>query len=187
RPDGLPAKIERDRRAEMVSLQHGSLARFFFNLGNIVSFGRYVHRERVTPELPARMDMARRIERHTHFLSEVAKSSPQTEVAWDMATVRRSLQFLADHAVGAGGSTARAATLIFQRTSDAEARRLCLDALYKINSKTAKNALLRLYREEPLHSEWRPAIAERLRNAVAEDSRMKPSEARSVLNQVGQP
>ena len=187
RPDGLPAKIERDRRAEMVSLQHGSVARFFINLGNVLSFGRYVHRETVTPELSARMEMARRIERHTNFLRDVAKSSPQTEVAWDMSTVKRSLQFLADRGAGANGSAARATALIFQRTNDAEARRLCLDALTKINSKTAKNALLRLYREEQPQSEWRLAIAECLRKAVAEDSHMKPAEARAVLSQVGQP
>lgn len=187
RTDGLPAKIERDRRAEMVSLQHGSVARFFINLGNVLSFGRYVHRENVTPELSARMEVARRVERHTNFLSEVARSSPQTEVAWDMSTVKHSLQFLADRGAGANGSAARAAALIFQRTNDAEARRLCLDALYKINDKTAKNALLLLYRQEQPQSEWRPAIAERLRKAVAEDSRMKPAEARAVLNQVGQP
>ena len=44
-------------------------------------------------------------------------------------------------------------------SSDPEARRLCLDALYKINTRTAKNALLRLYREEQSPSEWRLAIA----------------------------
>jgi hypothetical protein len=187
RPDGLPAKIERDRRAEMVPLRHGTLARFFINLGNIVSFGRYVHRESDTPELSARMEMARRTERHTNFLSEVAKSSPQTEVAWDMSTVKRSLQFLADRSSSENGSAARSAALIFQRTSDAEARSLCLDVLYKINSKSAKNALLRLYHSEQANSEWRVAIAERLRKAVVEDNRMKPAEARALLSQVGAP
>jgi hypothetical protein len=187
RADGLPARIERDRRAEMVPLQHGPVARFFFGLGNVLSFGRYVHRESVTPELAERMELARRIERHAQFLSEVAKSSPQTEVAWNMNTVKRSLQFLADRGLGADESAARAAASIFQRTNDAETRRLCLEALYKINSKTAKEQLLRIYREEQPHSEWRLAIAERLRKAVAEDSRMKPAEARAVLSQVGQP
>ena len=187
RPDGLPAKIERDRRAEMVSLKHGSIGRLFINLGNILSFGRYVHRETATPELAGQMELARRVERHTNFLREAARSSPQTEVAWDMSTVKRSLQFLADRGAGANGSAARAAALIFQRTNDAEARSLCLDALYRIQNKTARKALLRLYGEEQSNSEWRVAIAERLRKAVAEDSRMKPAEARAVLNQVGQP
>ena len=187
RADGLPARIERDRRAEMVPLQHGPVARFFYNLGNVLSFGRYVHRENATTELTERMELARRVERHTQFLSEVAKSSPQTEVAWDLNTVKRSLQFLADHGAGTNGLAARSAALIFERTNDAEARQLCLEALYRINSETAKNQLLRIYREEQPHSEWRLAIAERLRKAVAEDSRMKPAEAKAVLSQVGQP
>jgi len=76
---------------------------------------------------------------------------------------------------------------IFQRTNDTEVRRLCLDALYKINSKAAKSELLRVYRAEQSQSEWRAEIADRLRKAVAEDPRMKPSDARSILEQVGQP
>jgi hypothetical protein len=187
RSDGLPAKVERDRRAEMVPLEHGPVARFFFNLGNVLSFGRYVHRESATPELTERLELARRIERHTQFLSEVAKSSPQTEVAWDINTVKRALQFLVDRGAAANESAARATSLIFRRTNDDEARRLCLEALYKINNKTAKNELLRLYQEEQPHSDWRVAIAEYLRKAVAEDTRMKPAEARAVLSQVGQP
>ncbi|MDX6498332.1 MAG: hypothetical protein QOG23_1592 [Blastocatellia bacterium] len=187
RPDGLPARIERDRRAEMVPLQHGSLSRFFISLGNILSFGRYVHREHETPELLARLELARHTERHTNFLNQIAKSSPQTEVAWDMSKVKRSLKFLADQGADANGSAARSAALIFQRTSDAEARGLCLDALYKINNKSAKKALLSLYRQESSDSEWRPAIAERLRKAVTEDIRMKPAEVRAVLSQVGAP
>ena len=187
RPDGLSARIERDRRAEMVPLQHGSLSRFFINLGNIVSFGRYVHRERETPELLARLELARRTERHTNFLSRIAKSSPQTEVAWDMSTVKHSLQFLADQGADANGSAARATALIFQRTSDPEARRLCLDALSKINNKSAKKALISLYRQESSDSEWRLVIAEHLRKAVAEDIHMKPAEVRAVLSQVGAP
>ncbi len=131
--------------------------------------------------------MARRIERHTILLNEIAKSSPQTEVAWEMSTVKRSLQFLADSGAGANSSAARAAALIFQRTNDLEARRLCLDALVKINNQTAKNELLRLYRKEQPNSEWRVAIADRLRKALADDRSLKPAAAQALLNQVVQP
>jgi hypothetical protein len=104
-----------------------------------------------------------------------------------MSSVKRSLQFLNDHGAGANGSAVRAAALIFKRTNDAEARSLCLDVLYKINNKTARKALLRMYQEEQPNSEARMAIAERLRKAVVEDRSMKPAAARAVLNQVGQP
>jgi hypothetical protein len=187
RPDGLSAKIERDRRVEMVPLKHGPTARFFYNLGNVLSFGRYVHREKATPELCVRLENARRVERHTRFLAEVAKSSPQIEVAWDMDMVRRSLQFLAEHGGDAKSSAAKAAAAIFQRTNDAEARRLCLDALSKINNKPARIELLRIYSQEATEAELKSEIADRLRKAVAADARIKPKEASAVLNQIGSP
>jgi hypothetical protein len=120
-------------------------------------------------------------------LRDAAKSSPQIEVAWDMTNVTRSLKFLVDNGSSADNQAARAAALIFARTSDAEARRLCLDALARINNKTARNELLRLYRSEQTPSEWRVAIAERLRKAVAVDGRMKPAGAESFRSQLGQP
>ncbi len=104
-----------------------------------------------------------------------------------MTNVTRSLRFLVDNGSSADKQAARAAALIFGRTSEAEARRLCLDALARINNKTARNELLRLYQSEQATSEWRVAIAERLRKAVTEDGRMKPAEAESLRNQIGQP
>ena len=187
RPEGLPARIAHDRRAEMVPLEHGPAARLCFSLGNVLTFGRYVHRETATPELSARMEMARRMQNHTNLLRDAAKSSPQVEVAWDMTNVTRSLRFIIDNGSRTDKQAARAAAAIFANTSDAEARGLCLDALARINNKTARNELLRLYRSEKVASEWRVAIAERLRKALAEDGRMKPAEAESFRNQLGQP
>ncbi|HEY0349810.1 MAG TPA: hypothetical protein VGC60_16815 [Pyrinomonadaceae bacterium] len=186
RPDGLPAKIERDRRAEMVALEHGRPARFFYNLANVLSFGRYVHREKATPELFARLEKSRRLGYHTQFLNQVAKSSSQTDVAWDMEKVTRSLQFLAGEGDEAPGAAAKAAAAIFQKTSDAEARRLCLEALSRINNRTARHELVKIFQHEQPQSELRAEVADRLRKAVAADVRVKPAEARSLLNQVGQ-
>ncbi len=187
RDDGLPAKIARDRRAEMVPLVHGPFARFMIGLGNVVTFGRYVHREDATPELNERMELARRVKHHTQFLQEVAKSSPLVEVVWNMSEVRTSLRFLADRSTAANGSSARAAAQVFQHTEDSETRLLCLDVLSRINDKTARKEMLRIFREQQPQSEWRGAIAARLRKAVTEDAHMKPAEAKSVLSEVGQP
>jgi len=185
RPDGLAAKIERDRRAEMVPFEHGRSARVFFNIANVLSFGRYVHRETSTPEFEERLEKARRLAYHTQFLSNVARSSATTDVAWDMARVTRSLEFLATVGSEATPSAARATAAIFQKTNDAEARRLCIEALSKINNKTARAELLKIYEREP-QSELRADIAMRLRNAVANDARVKPAEARTLLNQLNQ-
>jgi hypothetical protein len=186
RADGLASRLLRDRRAEMVSLEHGRAEQMLFKLANVLSFGRYIHRETESPELLARMDMARRIEYHSRFLRQVAASSPQVEIAYNINDVRRSLQFLSENGAGAGGKAARAAGHIFVRTQDEETRRLCLSTLYKITDKTAKNELLQIYRQEQPDSDVRPAIAEHLRQAILGDKRISRTEARAVLNVIGQ-
>jgi hypothetical protein len=185
RPDGLAAKLERDRRAEMVPFEHARSARIFFGVANVLTFGRYVHRETATPELEQRLETSRRLAYHTQFLNDVAGSSATTDIAWDMAKVTRSLQFLAREGSQASTAATRAAATIFQKTNDAEARRLCLEALSKINNKMARAQLLKIYEREP-SLELRADIAVRLRNAVASDARVKPGEARSLLGQLNQ-
>lgn len=187
RPDGLSARVERDRRAEMVPLEHGKTARFFYNLGNVLTFGRYVHRENATPELTERLELTRRVEYHTQLLKQIEKSSPQMEIAWDLATVKHSLRVLAAQGSAGKGSAAKAVAGIFEKTNDAETRQLCLEALSKINNKTARSELLRIYQQQQLQPDMRADIAVRLRQAVAADERIKPAEAKSLLSQVGTP
>jgi len=187
KPDGLAARLQRDRRTEMVSLKHGRAERMLFGLANVLSFGRYVHRENETPELASSMELARRIEYHARFLRKVAASSPQVEIVWNIDDVRRSLQFLAENGAEAGGSAASTAARIFARTQDPETRRLCLNALYKINDKTARNELLRIYHEEQTDSDLRTAIADHLRERTGDDKRVPPTEAKPVLSVSGQP
>jgi len=187
RADGLPSRLQRDRRAEMVSLKHGRAEQMLFRMANVLSFGRYIHLETESPELLARMELMRRLEYHSRFLGQVAASSPQVEIAHNINDVRRSLQFLADNGAEASGKAARAAGRIFARTQDEETRRLCLSTLYKIADKTAKNELLHIYRKAEPNSDVRPAIAEYLRQAIRDDKRISRAEARSVLNVIGQP
>jgi hypothetical protein len=185
RPDGLAAKIERDRRAEMMPLKHGRATQLLFRLGNVLTFGRYVHRETATPELMARMELARRMDYHLRFLSEVTESSPQIEVTSNLEEVRRSLRFVGENAGEVRGSAARIAASVFPRTEDAETRQLCLDTLSRIRNKTATNELLRIYRDPQTSAQWRAAAAESMRKAVTEDQKLTPAQARALLIQVG--
>ena len=144
RPDGLPQKLDRDRRAEMVKLEHGRAQQTLFRLANILSFGKYTHREKANPDLDARLDVARRFSYHTRFLREVAKSSPQIDVTWNLAEVKHSLQFIVDHASEADSASASAAAIIFLRTQDDETRRFCLESLTRMTNPKAKAELQRL-------------------------------------------
>lgn len=144
RPDGLPKKLDQDRRAEMVAQEHGRTEQVLFRLANILSFGKYTHREKADPAMEARIDFARRMAYHTRFLREVAKSSPQIEVAWNLADVKHSLSFIVDHAAEADSQSAIATAKIFLRTQDEETRRYCLASLSRMSTPKAKSELIRL-------------------------------------------
>ncbi len=185
-PDGLPARLDRDRRAEMVPLKHGRAGQVLFRLGNLLSFGLYTHRESATSQMNARLDIKRRLAYHERFLREVAKSSAQVEVVWNIEEIRRSLRFVAEHGAQAGGKLASAAARIFKQTQDEETLRLSLDCLYRINNETAKAELLRIYRDAKLDAKWRALSAEYLRLAVKQEQRIAPSDAKTILSVIGQ-
>src|SRR5205085_5874669 len=144
RPDGLPARIERDRREEMIALKHGSVERTLLRVANVLSFGLYTHRENRTPELLSQLDIKRQLAFHERFLRRVIKSTPQIEVTWNIEDVRRSLRFIAEQASAADDKIAFIAAQVFARTEDEETRSLCLSSLYRINNETAKKELLNI-------------------------------------------
>lgn len=169
RTDGLPAKLDRDRRAEMVPLEHGRTTQVLLRLAHILSFGKYVHREEATPEMEARLDIARRVSFHTRLLRTVGKSSPQIEIGWNLDEVKRSLQFIAEHAAEAGDGAASAAAKIFTLTKDEDTRRACLDTLSRMSSYRAKNELLRISENKRLDPAWKAIVVSYLTKPGAED------------------
>jgi hypothetical protein len=162
-PNGLAAKIERDRRAEMVPLEHGRNAQLAFRVLNVLSFGRYVHREENTEEMESRLDISRRLQYHTRFLEQVAKSTAEIDITWNLEDVRRSLRFIAEHASQAGGNAAAATAKIFARTKDEEIRRACLDSLSRIHSPKAKSELLKISQNNEVDKVLRDLATEYLR------------------------
>ncbi len=76
-----------------------------------------------------RLDIARRLEYHTKFLEQIAKSSAEVDITWNLNDVKRSLQFIAEHGEHADGTAAAVSAKIFARTKDDETRRACLDGL----------------------------------------------------------
>jgi hypothetical protein len=187
RPDGLPAQLARDRRAEMVTLKHTRTEQTLFRLANLLSLGRYTHRERATPaEATAALDPARQLAFQRNFLREVARTSARVEVQWNITDVRHSLEFIAAHGAHADGQTASAIARIFAHTQDEEAQRLCLSALYRINNEPAKDALARIYRDQAQDARWRALSAEYLRRAAREDQRIAPATAKLIAEMGGQ-
>jgi hypothetical protein len=165
-PDGLSQKLDRDRRREMVALEHGRTQQILFRLANILSFGKYTHREKAEPGMEARLDIARRLDYHTRFLKEVAKSSPQIDVVWNLDEVKPSLQFIVDHAKEADAKIASAAAKIFLRTQDGETRRFCLEGLSRMTNPKARTELLRLSQHKDLDQAGKDLVISYLKTPV---------------------
>jgi hypothetical protein len=162
-PNGLAAKIERDRRAEMTPLEHGTKAQIAFRVLNVLTFGRYVHREELTVDMEDRIDIARRLQYHTNFLQQIAKSSAEVDITWNLDDVKRSLQFIASHGEHANGSAASVTARIFARTKDEETRRACLEGLARIRSPKAKTELVRISQNSNVDQTLRDIANEYLR------------------------
>jgi hypothetical protein len=187
RADGLSARLDRDRRAEMVPLAHGHASRILFRFANILSLGLYRHREQAGAAEQRRvLGDERQLAFHRRFLREVSKSSPVIEVAWNIEDVRRSLLFVARAGGRADAKTARAAARIFERTQDEETRRLCLNCLYRLDSETAKRELLRIYRTPGLDASLRTLSAEYLLSALREEQRIAPGDVKAIMASIGQ-
>jgi hypothetical protein len=184
-PEGLPAKLDRDRRAEAVSLEHGKAERVVFRLGNILSFGKYTHREKAVPDMDARLDLARRLSYHTHFLREVAQSSARIEVVWNLDDVRRSLRFIAEHGSKADSKVISATANIFGRTADDETRRMCLESLSRIDNPKARNELIKLSQSKELTPDLKDLIAAYLANPKRMED-LARSGSKSTTNSTGQ-
>src|SRR4051812_13332896 len=168
RPDGLAAKLDRDRRSEMTQLKHGTAARTLLRLAGLLSFGAYEHRESAAADdQRTALDVKRSLAFHKRYLREVAKS-PLVEVVWNVDDVRRSLRYLTEHAGRGDAQVAASAARIFAQTRDAETRRLSLICLSRLDGKVARGELSRIYEEPDLDPQLRQLAGEYLRQAGGE-------------------
>jgi len=180
RPDGLPAKLDRERRSEMVKLVHDSKDRFFYNLGHYLSLGTYTHREEATPELLAAVDTRRQLHFHERYIREAAASSAKPEVDSNVAALKRSLLFVSQNGAGADEKTTKALSKIFSMTDDEDMRDLCVAGLYRINNSQAKKQLLAIYANSNLPERWRNMSAHYLKQALSEGQQMSVRDAEAV-------
>lgn len=180
RPDGLPAKLDRERREEMVKFAHSGKERTWFKAANLLTFGLYSHREDATPELVAQMDMRRQLDHHERVLREIAFRSARPEIDTDMDALRRSLTFVAQNGSAAKEKTTRALAKIFAATADEEFRNLCLTGLYQINNSSAKKELLAIYGDARIADSWRVLSAGYLRRALGEGQRISKRDAATI-------
>jgi len=127
-PKGLPARLDRDRNAELAARRHGVPARTGLRMTNLFSLGIYSHHEmKDSTSLAAAVGRQRRAEHQIRFLETVAKSSPQPDAVWTIGEVRSAVNELIE--TGVPARSTQVISRLMQQTTDAETRELCARAL----------------------------------------------------------
>jgi hypothetical protein len=131
-PEGLPARLEKDREAERTGYSHGTWTRSGLMLARLATLGINRHREGAHGTLLTVLDKERRAAREIRFLESVLASSPRPELVWDMDEVRKALDTLA--ATGVPARSAKAVEKILARPTDAQTRAMLESALDNLHA-----------------------------------------------------
>ena len=97
----------------MVKLEHGRTEQTLFRSQTFLASANILIARRRTRNWKRGSTSRGGLTYHTRFLREVANPVPQIDVTWDLAEVKRSLQFIADHAAEADSKSASAAARSF--------------------------------------------------------------------------
>jgi hypothetical protein len=163
RPDGLQARLQRDRRAELAARSHTGAGKVLLKLAEVTSLGIYKHREADRPALLAILETQRRTLHHEQFLRKAVKSGSPIEIEWDLEKIRESLKYLVSNGATAPHEIASLALEVFARTEDEDTRWACLDVIRELDAPVAQKAFLRLLKDHDLADHWRAVAAQYLR------------------------
>jgi len=167
----LARRIEQDRQREYRRVSHGRAARVLFALARALTLGIYTHREEPTPELRARVDLARRMAFHRAQLEAAVRRSLRLDEEQDLEALRASLEFIRTHADLAGSEIVGMLAEAYTRSSDPEFRWMCLRTLAAIRSEAAQRALVALERD----ARGDPMLREKLHRERVRNGRGMPA------------
>jgi len=127
-PNGLAARLERDRQSELTADRHSLHSRVGLKLAHFVTLGAFTHKEAPeTKTLTAELDRYRRAQREEQFLETVANSGPQVDVVWNPEQVRHALDDLTS--TGLESRNTQLLQRILQQTKDPDTRAQLVKAL----------------------------------------------------------
>ncbi len=139
-PEGLPARLEKDRAAELHSKVHSAPSRVLLRAASLATFGLYrPHREQVDVPGYAALDQYRRFSYHRRLLERAVGPETQPDVAWSIEEVRRSLNVIFE--LGEKNSKLRPAAEGFvsdlcRKTENEDMERQCAERLTRFQDLT---------------------------------------------------
>jgi hypothetical protein len=180
RPEGLSAKLEKDRVSEMVDSGRAGKTGIGTKLARIFTLGFYKPSVKITPELRAKMDVKRQQDFHERVIRETVFWSSRPEVDFDTAALSNAMRFMAEHETSVGPKTTQALARIFAISNDERLKSMALASLYRVNNASAKNSLLAIYSNPKIDERWRETCAKYLKKALAERQRITGRDAATI-------
>ncbi len=155
-PNGLEAKLERDRQRELESYTRPLPIRLFFSAGRLLRIGSPNNSEAARAARHSALEARREASAHVRYLAQVLASSPRPDVTEDSSQIRHAIDALSTEPF----PVPRASQLIaqvFERSLSFDLRMACLASLRRLDSPEAKNELLRLSQDPRQSDFWRAA------------------------------
>ncbi len=154
-PDGLAARLERDRQKELQAYTRSRTMRLWSSVGG---FFRGPARDSEPDRAALRSELeARRLAvAHERFLRELLASSPRPEVVRDPSQILEVIQTLSGETF-AGPGAPQLIAQVFERSRSVEIRMACLAGLRRLDVDEARNELLRLSEDTKQSDFWRAA------------------------------
>lgn len=139
----IDKRLERDRAAERVRLEHGLLGRTLRRVATIGSFGLY-RPKADSPDSLERYALTRSMRTHVSLLEEVAATPHPIDVAWAPEKYRESLDFVLAHGELAPPDLAPVLASIVRGSDDVETQVIALECLARMKDGAAHDQLAQL-------------------------------------------
>jgi len=155
-PEGLPAKLERERQNELETYTRPLALRMLLSAGRFLRIASPGNSETARAARHAALQARREAAAHVHYLERLLASSPRPDVVEDSGRIRHAMDALSS----APFAVPRAPALIaqvFERSLNFDVRMACLESLRRMNLQEARNQLSRLSQDPNQTDFWRAA------------------------------
>jgi hypothetical protein len=152
-PDGLAARLERDRRKELQAYTRSRSMQLLSSLGGFFR-GPARDSEQDSAALRSELEARRLAAAHERFLRELLASSPRPEVVRDPSQIRQVIQTLSGEPF-AGPDAPHLIAQVFERSRSVEIRMACLAGLRRLDVEEARSQLVRLSQDPKQSDFWR--------------------------------
>jgi hypothetical protein len=143
-PDGLAARLNKDRAGELDANSHAVTSRTLFKVASTVTFGLYRHREQAGVPEYFSLDQYRRFSYNMRFLEHVLESGTRPDVAWGCDEVRQSMNTVLE--LGEKNERLKPAaesfvSSLFKNSNNETLCRQCAPSLFKFQDVTEPGKL----------------------------------------------